>query len=93
VCIAELIEMPFMLIVIVQSARWIVRRFALEAEWSVRLGMGSIALMLLLTAELSLMQLMQGTSVTQYIHSRDPVSGSVYALLLIAYALMPLMVR
>src|SRR5262245_26853282 len=49
--IAELMEAPVMLAVTFVGARWVVRRCNLPAVGSVRLGMGGIALGLLLAAE------------------------------------------
>ena len=40
-------------------------------------------------AELLLAAVLQDISVRQYIASRDPVSGSVYLLVLLLFALMP----
>ena len=87
---AELIEMPFMFVVILLSARFISQRFALPPGTSVRLGAGSIALGLLLSAEVMLAAVLQDQSVGEYIASRDPVSGSVYLAMLVLFALMPL---
>lgn len=78
-----------MLVVIVLGARYIVKRFQLSPDRSVRLQVGAIALMLSVAAELLLATVMQDRSITQYIASRDPVSGSVYLLLLMVFALMP----
>ncbi|MBL8429083.1 MAG: hypothetical protein JNJ95_04220 [Dechloromonas sp.] len=88
--IAELIEMPFMLVVIVLAARFVIRRFALPARSLVRLGTGLIALGLLVAAELLLAVALQDRSLGDYIASRDPLSGSVYLAMLILFALMPL---
>jgi len=90
--VAELMEMPVMLIVIILSARFITRRFALPAAASVRLGAGLLGLGLLLAAELFTAALLQGRSLAEYISSRDPVSGSVYLVMLALFALMPLMI-
>jgi hypothetical protein len=90
--VAELMEMPVMLVVIVLSARFITRRFALPAAASVRLRTGFLALGLLLAAELFLVALLQGRSLAEYIASRDPVSGSVYLAMLALFALMPLII-
>lgn len=49
--LAELIEMPFMLLVIVWAARFITQKFALPARMHLRLGVGVLALGLLLGAE------------------------------------------
>ncbi len=47
---AELMEMPIMLAVIVAAARWAVRRLAVPPEAATRVGMGCVALALLLAA-------------------------------------------
>ena len=88
--LAELIEMPFMFVVIVLAARFITQRFAMRAKASTRLAIGFIALGLLLAAELLLAVLLQNRSIGDYIASRDPVSGSVYLAMLALFALMPL---
>ena len=87
--LAELIEMPLMLVVIGLSARFVVRRFALPPTASVRLKVGFLALALAVCAELLLAAALQGQSVRAYIASRDPVSGSVYLAMLGLFALMP----
>ena len=90
---AELIEMPLMLVVIVLAARWVVRRHALAPTLAERLGVGVLALALLLGAEFGLVLQLQGGTIAGYLASRDPVSGSVYAAMLIVFAVMPLIVR
>jgi hypothetical protein len=86
---AELIEMPLMLCVIVLAARWVVRRCALRPTPAARLGAGVLALAMLLLAELALALGLQGLTPSAYIASRDPVSGSIYAILLVVFALLP----
>jgi hypothetical protein len=88
---AELLEMPIMCAVVVFSARFVVKRFAVAPTIGPRLATGVIALVLLLAAELLLAVALQGRSVGQYIASRDPVSGSVYLGMLALFAAMPLM--
>jgi hypothetical protein len=90
---AELIEMPFMLIVIVLAARFIVRRVASPPTALVRLGIGGIALGLLLAAEIVLAIAIQDRSLGDYVASRDPVSGSVFLALLVIFAVMPLVIE
>lgn len=87
--VAELIEMPFMFVAIVLAARFVTRHFSLPATGGVRLAVGFLALALLVTAELSLSLVLQGQSIGRYIASRDPVSGTVYLLMLFIFALMP----
>jgi hypothetical protein len=89
---AELMEMPIMLTVTVLAARWIIRRFAVPPEPSVRLGMGFFALVLMLVAEFALVTRLRGISISEYLATRDPVSGTAYYMTLIVCALMPLLV-
>jgi hypothetical protein len=88
--VAELIEMPFMLVAIVLAARFIAKRFALPGTASIRLVTGFLALALLLLAELALTVVLQGRSLGDYIATRDPISGGVYLAMLVLFALMPL---
>jgi hypothetical protein len=90
--VAELIEMPFMFVVVLLSARFIARRFALPAVASVRLTVGLLALGMLLAAEFLLAIAIQDRSLGDYIASRDPVSGTVYLAMLALFALMPLII-
>lgn len=86
---AELIEMPLMFCVIVLAARWVVRRFELPPTRAARFGTGLLALALLLAAELGLVLWLQGSTPAAYLAGRDPVSGSVYAAMLLLFAAMP----
>jgi len=90
--IAELMETPFMFVVTILAARWIVRRLALPPTMSIRLGMGFLALGLMLVAEFAFVLRLRGLSISQYLATRDPVSGSVYYLMLAVFAIMPLVV-
>jgi hypothetical protein len=87
---AELSEMPAMFVVILLSARFITRRFALPPRTAVRLAAGLLALGLSVLTELLLAALLQNRPVLEYIKSRDPVSGGVYLAMLVLFALMPL---
>jgi hypothetical protein len=49
---AELMETPVMLVVVILAARWIVRHLDVPTTTATRLGVGFIALGLLLVAEL-----------------------------------------
>lgn len=90
--IAELIEAPVMFVVIIVAARWIMRRLAVPYIIPIRLGIGCVALGLLLVAEFTLVLWLQGLSIRDYLASRDPVSGTVYCVLLGMFVLMPLLV-
>ena len=86
---AELSEMPIMFVVIIMAARYIVKRFDLAPDFAIRLQVGFLALAFSVAAELVLATMIQTRSIAQYIASRDPVSGGVYLLLLLVFALMP----
>lgn len=89
---AELLEMPIMLIVIVLAARWVVRRFGLPLAVSTRLGMGFVALALLLVAELTLVLWLRGMPIREYLVTRDPISGTAYLIALGIFTVIPLFV-
>ena len=89
---AELMETPIMFVVILVAARWIVRRLAVPSTPTSRLGMGCVAFCLMLVAEFALVLWLRGLSISEYLASRDPVSGTVYYVMLGVFAIMPLLV-
>jgi hypothetical protein len=89
---AELLEMPIMIAIAIVTACWIVRRLAVPSTASSRLSMGGIALSLLLIAEFTLVLWLRGLSIREYLAGRDAVAGTVYYVMLGAFAIMPLLV-
>ena len=89
---AELMETPIMFMVTIVAARWVVRRLAVPPKPSNRLGMGCIGLGLMLVAEFTLVLWLRGVSINEYLASRDPVSGTVYYVMLGVLCIMPLLV-
>jgi hypothetical protein len=89
---AELMESPIMIAVIIVAAVWVVRRYAVPPTSSARLGMGMMALGLLLAAEFTLVLWLRGLSIGEYLATRDPVAGTVYYLSLAFFGIMPLLV-
>lgn len=89
---AELLEMPVMLMVIILSARWVVRHFSMPYTASSRLGMGGIAVALILLLDFTVVLWIRGLSFGQYIESFDPVAGTAYLVMLGVLAIMPLLV-
>ena len=87
---AELIEMPFMFVVVWVSARFIIKRFSLPASVLAHLGAGLLALGLLVAAEVLLAVALQDRTLGEYVASRDPISGVVYLAMLVLFAVMPL---
>ena len=90
--IGELMETPIMFAITIAAARWVVRRLAVPSIPSRRLGMGGVALSLLLIGEFTLVLWLRGLSAREYLAGRDPVSGTVYYLILGVFAIMPLLV-
>ena len=90
--IAELMETPIMFVVTIVAAWWVVRRLAVPPKPSNRLGMGCIGLGLMLVVEFTLVLWLRGLSVNEYLANRDPVSGTVYYLMLGVFCIMPLLV-
>lgn len=89
---AELIEEPIMFAVIVLASRWVIQRIRVPPRVSARLGVGFVALGLLLIAELGVTAGIQRLTLSQYIASRDPVAGTVYLIMLGVFAAMPVVV-
>ena len=89
---AELMETPIMLVVTVVAARWVLFRLLVPFVPSARLGIGGIALGLLLLAEFGFVLWIRGLSIRQYFATRNRVSGAVYYVLLLVFAFMPLLV-
>jgi hypothetical protein len=85
---AELLELPVMLAASFVLARLVMRRLG-PFSLAQRLWTGAVALASMVAAELGLVLVIQGQSLTQYVANRDPVSGTAYVLSLIAFAFMP----
>jgi hypothetical protein len=84
--LAELMEFPVMLVVIVLAARWLVRKFQLAAHaWLV----GFLALGLMIAFEFTLVLWLRGLTLSDYFRERDPVAGVIYYLMLLVFAAMP----
>lgn len=90
---AEIVETPVMIAISWFAAAWVVRRIAVPSAARPRLGMGLVALALMLVAEFSLVLPLRGLTLEEYFASRDLVSGAAYYSALILLALMPLFVE
>ena len=87
--ISELAEIPLMLVVIFLASRWTVELVKVPYTPPFRLGMGCVALILMLIAEFGFVLWIRGLTVSDYIATRDPVSGTVYYLTLVVFAIVP----
>lgn len=90
---AELMELPIMITICFLAARWVTGRLNVPPAPAPRLGMGLIALALLLLCEFTLVLRLQGMTIGQYSATRDPISGTAYYLSLSVLALLPLAVN
>ncbi|HRI36917.1 MAG TPA: hypothetical protein PLO50_00005 [Nitrospira sp.] len=86
--VAELLEMPLMLGVIVAAARWVVRHKLDDRQFS-GLFVGFIALGFVLVADLAVGIWVRGMSAAEVFLNRDPVSGAAYYAALLLFAVMP----
>ncbi len=86
---AELLEMPIMLAVVVVSAGWTVRRFALPKTLTARLGTGALAVAWLLFAEIVLVIGLRGMTLVEYLAGRVPLTSGLYAASLALMLVMP----
>jgi hypothetical protein len=84
--VAELMEFPVMLVVIVLAARWLVRKFELTSH---ALPVGFLALGLMIAFEFTLVLWLRGLALSEYFRERDLVAGAVYYVILLAFAVMP----
>ena len=89
---AELMETPIMFAVTVLAARWVARRLLLPPTVATRLGFGFVALGLLLITEFTVVLWLRGLTIREYLAGRDPVAGTAYLIMLVVFALMPLLV-
>ncbi len=87
--LAELAELPLMVLACALAARWICARLRVPDGAGPRLAMGALALALLLAVEFTVVLALRGLTLETYLASRDPVSGTAYALSLLAFALWP----
>ena len=88
---AELVEMPVMVAASFLVARALMSRATGVGILAAALA-GLAALALLLCAELAVVAFVRGQTLSDYVASRDPVSGAAYAVALLLFAAMPAVV-
>ena len=91
--ISELLELPLMAAISFFVARWILRKKSSRTSKLQAFFIGIVALGFLLMAELGVLFFVRHQSLSEYIEGRDPISGTVYLMTLLLYALMPLLIR
>ncbi|CAN5299188.1 hypothetical protein BH11PSE10_BH11PSE10_05610 [soil metagenome] len=78
-----------MFIAIFFASRHVLKRYGQMTDSGGLIGIGVIAMLLLVGAELLLAALLASRGVGEYIASKDRVSGSVYLAMLLVFAAMP----
>lgn len=73
--LAEMLEIPNVLLATIIGARWVVDRFTLPPLPGIRLSVGLVALILLLIAEGTVILPFHGLSVSEFLATQDPVMG------------------
>lgn len=89
---AVLAETPLMLLVSFVAARFVVRRLAVGPTIPARLGMGLMALALLLGCEFTMVLWLRGISIADYFRGLDPLSAGAYFGALAVFAVLPLFI-
>ena len=90
--LAELIELPLMVLVSWLLASWLMRRKLMPYRLWQRLLVGALALLLILLAEFWVVLFVREISLAEYFATRDPVAGLAYYISLFLFAAMPVWV-
>lgn len=86
---AELAEMPVIALVCALAAYYFVSRNLSTLTATKAVIMGLLALVWMLTVEFTAVLALRGLSLSEYVDSRDPISGTVYIGALAWFALAP----
>ncbi len=86
---SELIEMPFLFLVIIFAARWIVRRFDLFDNIQNGILVGLIASSILLIVEFTVVLGIRGVSLGEFFAQRDAIAGTAYCIMVLIFAAAP----
>lgn len=86
---AELLEMPIMLVVIWLASGWLMRHFLIGLKLGEQIGVGVVAVVGVLVADVAVGVLLRGMTVSEVFLRRDLVSSVAYYGLLVLCALMP----
>ena len=89
---AELVEMPVMLAIVILSARWVTQYVQVTPTASSWLGMGGMALAMVLALDFTVILWIRGLSFRQYVEMFDPIAGTTYFMMLEIFAVMPFLV-
>ena len=88
-----LLEAPLMVVMMIASARWTIRRLAVPYVLETRVAIGLVALGILLIAEFISVRWVRGLSGADYLAGFDSVSGGTLLLLYVLFSAMPMFVE
>jgi hypothetical protein len=89
---AVMLEAPLMLTVSVLAARWVIRHFEVPGALASRIGMGTVALTLLLLAELLGGLWLRGQTLRDYLAHFGTAPGLLALAVFAAFAALPIFV-
>jgi uncharacterized membrane protein AbrB (regulator of aidB expression) len=89
---ALLMEAVFMLIAMIISARWVMRRFEVHQTLGSTILMGLVALAILAPAEIAGVLWVRGSSLQEYLASFATAPGVISAVMFLLFAAMPSLV-
>ena len=87
-----LLEAVIMLIAMIVSARWVIRRFNVPQRFGSTISVGLVALGILAPAELAGVVWVRGLSLREYLVSFMTIPGLVSLLMFLLFAAMPTLV-
>lgn len=89
---AEMMEIPNVLLATMIGARWVIDRFILPPLPGIRLGVGLVALSLMIVIEWTVLQTLQSLAVAGYITPEDAVLSTLPIGALGVFTVMPFLV-
>ncbi len=89
---AELVEMPVMPAIVILSAQWVTQYVQVTPTALSQLGMGGMALAMVLALDFTVILWIRGLSFRQYVEMFDPIAGTTYFMMLGIFAVMPFLV-
>ena len=87
-----LLEAPIMLIAMIISARWVIRRFNVPRTFGTTIRIGLVAVGILIVAELAGVVWVRRLSLQEYLGSLVTAPGVISLLMFLLFALMPTLV-
>ena len=89
----SMFEAPLMVIAMILAAGWVLRRLNVPYALNARLGVGLVALAILLVAEIAGVRWVRRISIQEYLACNATPSGLISLLLFLLFAAMPSLVE